>query len=107
MTHGHYHWWIATLGSTLLWARLTVRPAGTADALDHDGQHHGDDSEDSARAALLDAGYVEFDGLDPDEALAQGIDLDRVAPPPVDDPDADDDTLIARMRVPLGAEHGG
>jgi hypothetical protein len=106
MTHGQDHWWIATLGTTLLWARLTVRPAGTAEVLDHDGQRHGYETEDSARSALLDAGYAEFDGLDADEALAQGIDLDRVAPPPAEDPDADDDALIARMRVNLGPEPG-
>ena len=104
MHHGHDHWWIATLGNTLLWARLTLRPAGTAEVLDHDGQRHGYDSEDSARAALLDAGYVEFDGLDADDAFAQGIDLDRVAPPPAADPEADDEALVARMRVALGPE---
>ena len=25
-------WWLASLGTTLVWARLRVRPAGTAEA---------------------------------------------------------------------------
>ena len=30
-------WWLASLGNTLIWARLRVRPAGTAEVLDSDG----------------------------------------------------------------------
>src|SRR5690606_37799554 len=52
-------WWIATRGRQLLWARLREREAGTAEALDHEGNLHAYDSEDTARSMLLDAGYVE------------------------------------------------
>ena len=51
-------WWLATLGRTVVWARLRVREAGTAEVLDSDGNTLSYDSEDSARAALLDAEFV-------------------------------------------------
>ncbi|HET6396030.1 MAG TPA: hypothetical protein VFF91_04255 [Pseudoxanthomonas sp.] len=92
------HWWLAVLGRTLHWARLRVREAGTAEVLDHDGTVHAYDSEDTARSMLLDAGYVEFDGLDEDDALERGFSLDEVAPPRADD----DATLVTRMSLDLG-----
>ena len=30
-------WWLATLGRTVVWARLRVREAGTAEVFDSDG----------------------------------------------------------------------
>ncbi len=32
-----HEWWLATLGRTLIWSRLGVRDAGTAEVLDSDG----------------------------------------------------------------------
>src|SRR5690606_40101789 len=55
-------WWLATLGRTVVWARLRVREAGTAEVLDSDGNTLIYDSEDTARAMLLDAEFVAFDG---------------------------------------------
>lgn len=79
--HAHDEWWLATLGRTLVWARLRVREAGTAEVLDSDGATLSYDSPDTARAALMDAEFVGFDGLDEDDALARGFRLGEVAPP--------------------------
>ena len=78
---GHGQWWLATLGRTIVWARLRVREAGTAEVFDSDGNTLPYDSEDTARAALMDAEFVEYDGLDADDALTRGFDLDEVQPP--------------------------
>lgn len=43
--------------------------------LDHNGTVHSYDSEDSARSMLLDAGYVQFGGMDEDDALERGFSL--------------------------------
>jgi hypothetical protein len=95
---GHTSWWIAALGRTLLWARLRERESGTGEVLDHDGNLHAYDSEDTARSMLLDAGYVEFDGLDEDDALERGFSLDEIAPPRADS----DEALVGLMAVNLG-----
>ena len=79
--HVSEQWWLATLGRTLVWARLRVREAGTAEVFDSDGNLLAYDSEDSARAALLDAEFVGLDGLDEDDALARGFALDELIPP--------------------------
>ena len=86
-------WYLASLGRTLIWARLRVLEAGTAEVLDSDGNTLPYDSEDSARAALFDAEFVAFDGLDEDDALARGFALADVAPPQGED----DAALIPQM----------
>ncbi|CAN5713531.1 hypothetical protein BH23PSE2_BH23PSE2_06850 [soil metagenome] len=91
-------WWLASLGRTLVWARLRVRAGGTAEVLDSDSNTLGYDSEDTARAALMDAEFVAFDGLDADDAAARGFSLDEVQPPQGDD----DARLAARMVQSLG-----
>ena len=78
-------WWLATLGRTVVWARLRIRPGGTAEVFDSDGNTLPYDSEDSARAALLDAEFVGYDGLDQDDALARGFSLDELSPPQAED----------------------
>ena len=92
-------WWLATLGRTLLWARLREREAGTAEVFDSDGNTLAYDSVDTARAMLMDAEFVEFDGLDDDDALERGFSLAEVAPPQA----IDDDALRPRMIQQLGA----
>ena len=92
-------WWLASLGRTLIWARLRVREAGTAEVLDSDGNTLNYDSEDTARAMLFDAEFVAWDGLDQDDALARGFSLDEVAPPQA----ANDDDLVPLMVRQLGA----
>ena len=71
-------WWLASLGTTLVWARLRVRPAGTPEVLDSDGNTLSYDSEDTARAQLFDAEFVAFDGLDEEDALMRGFSLHEV-----------------------------
>jgi hypothetical protein len=92
-------WWLATLGRTLLWARLREREAGTAEVFDSDGNTLAYDSVDTARAMLMDAEFVEFDGLDEDDALERGFSLAEVAPPQA----IDDEALRPRMIQQLGA----
>jgi hypothetical protein len=86
-------WWLATLGRTVVWARLRLRDAGTAEILDSDGNTLPYESGDNARAALMDAEFVALDGLDGDDAAARGFTLDELAPPEADSGDA----LLAQM----------
>lgn len=96
--HVSESWWLATLGRTVVWARLRVREAGTAEVFDSDGNTLIYDSEDTARAALMDAEFVAFDGLDEEDALERGFALDELAPPQSDD----DETLRVQMIRSLG-----
>ena len=91
-------WWLASLGRMLIWARLRVLAAGTAEVLDSDGNILAYDSEDSARAALFDAEFVAFDGLDEEDALTRGFSLSEIAPPHADN----DEALRERMTQTLG-----
>ena len=91
-------WWLASLGRTLVWARLRVREAGTAEVFDADGNTLPYDSPDTARAALMDAEFVSYDGLDEDDALQRGFSLHEVSPP-----EGSDDALRGRMVRNLGA----
>jgi len=94
-----YQWYVASLGRTLVWARLRVREAGTAEVFDSDGNTLTYDSDDTARAALFDAEFVAFDGLDEDDALARGFSLDEVSPPR-----AENDAALRNLMVQsLGA----
>jgi hypothetical protein len=99
LPHVSQEWWLATLGRTLIWARLRVREAGTAEVFDSDGNTLVYDSEDTARAMLMDAAFVSFEGLDEDDALERGFSLAEVAPPA----DGDDASLRPRMVQLLGA----
>lgn len=90
-------WWLATTGNTLIWARLRVLEAGTAEVYDCDGATLPYDSEDSARAALMDAEFVALDGLDDEDAAARGIDLGALAPPRGSDPDALRAQMVQRL----------
>ena len=91
-------WWLASLGRTVVWARLRVREAGTAEVFDSDGNTLAYDSEDTARAMLMDAEFVAFDGLDEDDALERGFSLAEIAPPSGND----DARLRPRMVQKLG-----
>ena len=94
----HTEWWLATLGDTLIWARLRIRDAGTAEVFDSDGNTLPYDSPDTARAALMDAEFVSYDGLDEDDALHRGFSLHEVEPP-----EGSDDELRGQMVRNLGA----
>lgn len=97
--HVSEQWWLASLGRTLVWARLRVRQAGTAEVFDSDGNTLVYDSEDTARAMLMDAEFVAFDGLDEADALDRGFSLAEVSPPAGEDEAA----LRTRMVQSLGA----
>ena len=99
MDRAHEQWWLATLGRTLVWARLRVREAGTAEVFDSDGNTLVYDSEDTARAMLMDADFVALDGLDETDALERGFSLAELAPPTGDD----ETTLRTRMLQSLGS----
>ena len=90
----HDEWWLATLGRTVVWARLRVREAGTAEVFDSDGNTLPYDSEDSARAALMDAEFVALDGLDEADAADRGFALAQLVPP-----DAADDAQLRALMV--------
>lgn len=95
-------WWLATIGRTVVWARLRARDAGTAEVFDSDGATLPYDSEDTARAALMDAEFVALDGLDEDDAAERGFTLDELVPPQADD----DVALRARMVQKLPPRSG-
>ena len=97
--HVSGQWWLASLGRTVVWARLRVRQAGTAEVFDSDGNTLVYDSEDTARAMLMDAEFVAFDGLDESDALERGFSLAEVSPPAGEDESA----LGTRMVQSLGA----
>ena len=92
-------WWLATLGRTIVWARLREREAGTGEVFDSDGNTLSYDSIDTARAALMDAEFSAFDGLDEDDALERGFALGELTPPQAQD----DDALRPHMIQSLGA----
>ena len=94
-------WWLATLGRTVIWARLRVLEAGTAEVFDSDGNTLPYDSEDSARAALMDAEFTAIDGMDEDDADARGFTLQELTPPRADD----DAKLRALMVQKLPTRH--
>jgi hypothetical protein len=97
MSLARSEWWIASLGTTIVWARLDLLEGGTASVFDCDGRTLPYDSEDTARNALLDAEFRALDGLDEDDAAQLGIDLASLQPPQGDDPES----LRARMIVAL------
>jgi hypothetical protein len=74
-------WWVAAIGDMLVWARLRVRDSGVAEVFSAEGETLRYDDEDGAHAALLDAEFRAFDGLDEHDAAQMGFDLDSVAPP--------------------------
>jgi hypothetical protein len=94
-------WWLATIGRTVIWARLRILDAGTAEVLDSDGVTQPYDSEDTARAALMDAEFVALDGLDDEDAQERGFALDELVPPRGDD----DELLRGRMVQKLASRH--
>lgn len=96
-------WWLAALGDILIWARLRVLESGVAEVFDARGETLRYDDEDSARAALLDAEFRAFDGLDEDDAALLGLDLDSTDPPEAED---DEDLLPQMTEKRVGGNAG-
>ena len=99
--HDDEQWWLAALGDMLVWARLRISESGNAEVFDARGETLVYDDEDSARAALLDAEFRAFDGLDDDDAAQLGFDLDSLAPPEGED----DEEWLALMTEKLARGH--
>ena len=97
----HAQWWLAAIGDTLIWARLTMTDAGIVEVFDSDGRTLRYDDETQARMALLDAEFRAFDGLDEDDAALMGFDLDEIEPPRGDS----DEELLPRMVQKLPPRH--
>ena len=98
---GEPQWWVAAVGDTLIWARLTITSAGVAEVFDSDGGTLHYDDETQARMALLDAEFRSWDGLDEDDAAILGFDLEEVEPPRGDS----DEELLPRMVAKLPSQH--
>ena len=95
-------WWLACPATLLVWARLRVLESGVAQVFDSHGETLVYDSEDSARAALLEAEFCALDGLDDDDAVAMtGMLADELQPPQGDS----DEQLLPQMIRNLGAKH--
>ncbi|QOW23580.1 hypothetical protein [Lysobacter sp. H23M47] len=94
-------WWLATLGRTIVWARLRELEAGTAEVLDSDGNTLAYDSPDTAKAALMDAEFAALDGMDADDAADRGFALEELVVPYAED----DERLRALMVQSLPRAH--
>lgn len=86
-------WWVAIIGDTLVWARLTVLDSGIAEIFDSSGERPRYDDEQHARMALLDAEFRAYDGLDEEDAAIMGFDLESVEAPRAED----DEELLSLM----------
>lgn len=86
-------WWVAGLGDYLIWARLRVYSSGRAEVLSCDGDTRNYPDLDQAQAALLDAEFRAFDGMDEEDANSLGFSLEDVQPPEADD----DEDLVLSM----------
>ena len=94
-------WWLATPEHLLVWARLRVLPSGVARVFDSAGETLTYESEEVARAALMDADFRSLDGMDDDDAESIGLLLDELAPPH----GHDEDELLPQMTRTLGPRH--
>ena len=97
----HDEWWLAHLGRLLVWSRLRVLESGVAEVFDCDGRINIYESDDIARAALMDADFRSLDGMDADDAAAWGLDLEEIEPPRGDDDEALRDQMMQAVRSPL------
>lgn len=98
---GEPQWWVAAVGDTLIWARLTITDAGVAEVFDSDGGILRYDDAAQARMALLDAEFRAWDGLDEEDAAMFGFDLEEVEPPRGDS----DEEILPQMVAKLPPKH--
>ena len=94
-------WWLANPEPLLVWARLRVLESGVAQVFDSQGETLTYESEDMARAALMDADFRALDGMDDDDAEAIGLLLEEIQPPQGED----DEELLPQMVRTLGPKH--
>jgi hypothetical protein len=98
---GEPQWWVAAVGDTLIWARLTIMDDGIAEVFDSDGGILRYDDAAQARMALLDAEFRAWDGLDEEDAALLGFDLEEVEPPRGEN----DEDLLPHMVAKLPSQH--
>lgn len=94
-------WWLAALPRMLVWARLRVLGSGVAEVLDCDGRTNVYESEEIARAALMDAEFRALDGMDDEDAAAWGLDLEELEPPRGEDEESLREQMIRPLKNPL------
>jgi hypothetical protein len=94
-------WWLARPELLLVWARLRVMESGIAFVFDSKGEHLTFENEDIARAALMEADYCAFDGMDEDDADGMGLWLEEMEPPQGEE----DEDLLPQMIRTLGPKH--
>lgn len=94
-------WWLAALPRMLVWSRLRVLDSGVAEVFDCDGRINIYESEDVARAALMDAEFRALEGMDADDAEAWGLDLEEIEPPRGEDDEALRELMIQPLKNPL------
>ena len=94
-------WWLARPEHLLVWARLQVSDSGIAMVFDSAGATLAYENEDIARAALLDADFRAFDGMDQDDANELGLWLEELEPPTGES----DHELLPQMVRSIGPRH--
>jgi len=94
-------WWLAAPEHLLVWARLRVLNSGVAHVFDSQGDTLTYESDDIARAALMDADFRSLDGMDDDDAEVIGLLLEELQPPHGDS----DEELLPQMIRTLGPRH--
>ena len=94
-------WWLAALPRMLVWSRLRVLDSGVAEVFDCDGRINIYESEDVARAALMDAEFRALEGMDADDAEAWGLDLEEIEPPRGEDDEELREQMIQPLKNPL------
>ena len=94
-------WWLATPEHLLVWARLRVLHSGVAQVFDSQGDTLVYESEDIARAALMDADFRALDGMDDDDGEAIGMLVEELVPPQGEH----DEDLLPQMIRTLGPRH--
>ena len=97
-------WWLAALPRMLVWSRLRVLESGVAEVFDCDGRINIYESEDVARAALMDAEFRALDGMDADDAEAWGLDLEEIEPPRAEDDETLRELMVQPLKNPLTGE---
>jgi hypothetical protein len=94
-------WWLARPEHLLVWARLQVTENGIAIVFDSKGEHLRFENEDIARAALMDADFRSFDGMDEDDADELGLWMEELEPPQGNQ----DEDLLPQMIRTVGSRH--
>lgn len=94
-------WWLARPEHLLVWARLRVTESGIAMVFDSAGETLTYENEDIARAALMDADFRAFDGMDQADADDIGLWMEEMEPPQGDS----DEDLMPQMVKTIGPRH--